>query len=251
MKKIITAVCVLLLAVPMSAQSKKKTAPEPTPDLRKIEAQIAELDGRIAAAELEANRLVWEKFIERSVKSARVIDIWKLDSFSPAALYDTVPHLGELERVHKAIDDEYVAMLATDPEYEGIRERWVASKDDTRARAEVNKEYNVLYDRLKRANPEEYTPLNNRRREAKIARDAAVTRWLLDYYQSRGEVMPTDNVITHSELRTIRAFGDISALTEDVNVLKQTRSKLKQKRADLIYGTDSSAADKIVVGGGC
>lgn len=240
MKKIILIAVAFLLSVPVvSAQSKKKT--DTKKELSRIEAQIADLEERIAAVDLEINRLIWEKHLERSEQGNKTISISAMRFVDPNAICDSVPHLGELYRQYKAIDAEYKALLATDPEYESIRRRWVAAGKDGAERPEIQKEYNLLYERMERNDPE-YLPLRQRLWRANSALNVAVVRWVLDFYQVRGEIMPTDNVIPAQELHTIRTLGEIPALTEDANILKSTRRKLKQKHNDLLYGIVSNGA---------
>ncbi len=231
MRRSVLAIVMCLTIVSAAFSQSKKDAAE----LSRLEASVAELDSKIALTELELNRLTWEKFLERAENSKKVIDIYKIGGFDRNALCDTIPELKELDRRHKAADSAYLAVLRSDPEYQGIRSRWVEARGDETKRAQIQGEYNVLYDRLKKSNPE-YTPLNSRRIEAKAALEIAIARRLLDYYHQRGEVMPTSTVGPRSEWNVIRTLGDIPSLTEDISLMKSTRKKIKQRINDVTYG---------------
>ncbi len=234
--------CLAVVSAAFAQSGKPRTAKE----LRRLEASVAELDSKIALAELELNRITWEKFLERAESSGKVINIDKIGGFDPNALCDTVPELKELDLRHKAADSAYVAILRSDPEYKGIRKRWVEARGDEAKRSQIREEYNALYDRLKNSNPE-YTPLNDRRIEAKAALEIAIARYLSDYYRQRGEIMPTSPVVSISELRTIISLGTTSSLTEDISMMKSTRKKLKQRINDITYGLEQDVKPKITL----
>ena len=91
MKKRVLITVICLTAV--SAMFARPEKPETDKERHRLEAHVAELDSRIALAELELNRLTWEKFLERAENSGNTIDIQKIGGLDRSALCDTVPEL--------------------------------------------------------------------------------------------------------------------------------------------------------------
>lgn len=84
-------------------------------------------------------------------------------------------------------------MLRTDPEYEAIRQEYVSLKgvSDRDRQAENRMRYNLLYDRLRRNNPD-YVPAWERMNEAKRQRNMGILRYLVESHAAAGRVLPTD-----------------------------------------------------------
>lgn len=155
--------------------------------------RIAQLDEAIRQVELTRNRLMWNTYLDYAEQGRITPDVMDYPGLDYARLRDTVPAIDTLGNRYTAAADAYTEVLRSDPEYEAIHQEYVALKgvSDRDRQAENKMRYNLLYDRLRRDNPD-YVPAWERMNEAKRQRNMGILRYLVESHAAAGRVLPTD-----------------------------------------------------------
>lgn len=221
---------ILTSAIPAAAKSPKQSD----------EQRLARLDREIAGLSLRLNHRTWECYIDYAGRVRQTIPIDKFKGADWQTLLDTVPELKAAQQCYKEAVDRVTELFRTDPEYESIHREYVSLKGvKDKAKNDANlQRYNLLYSRLRASNPD-YPTANSNRQKAYRARNAALTRYLLDYYRKQGRQMPMIDVISRygSELTILREeCPEIAAMNEELVLLRALRKELRERMLRKEYG---------------
>lgn len=221
---------ILTSAIPAAARSPKQSD----------EQRLARLDREIAGLSLRLNHRTWECYIDYAGRVRQTIPIDKFKGADWQTLLDTVPELKAAQQRYQAAVDRVTELFRTDPEYESIHREYVSLKGvKDKAKNEANlQRYNLLYSRLRASNPD-YPAANSIRQKAYRDRNAALTRYLLDYYRKQGRQMPMTDVISRysSEMTLLREeCPEIVAMNEELLLLRALRKELRERMLRKEYG---------------
>lgn len=172
----------LVAATCAAAQPAEGVSASEEPSAREAtDRRIARLDEAIRQVELTRNRLMWNTYLDYAEQGRITPDVMDYPGLDYERLRDTVPAIDTLGCRYTAAAEAYTEVLRTDPEYEAIHQEYVALKgvSDRDRQAENRMRYNLLYDRLRRNNPD-YVPAWERMNEAKRQRNMAVLRYLVE-----------------------------------------------------------------------
>jgi alkanesulfonate monooxygenase SsuD/methylene tetrahydromethanopterin reductase-like flavin-dependent oxidoreductase (luciferase family) len=186
------------------------------------------MNREIDSIDLVINRMVWETYIDDRKKQGRVIPIFALRSFNPDKLFDTVPAIRAARDKFLEADNEVKRVLSTDPDYAKTMERYVQATDsrDRPLIDSLQKELDVIRARVRTNNPE-FAPAQARRTETLLMQNPVIAEFLLDYYQSRGEIFPPKPVITDDELFEIMVSRRVVILENRKNDIEIQRAKVQ------------------------
>lgn len=205
-------------------QAKKPQKKSTAEKLEQVEAAQAELT-------LELNRLVWNSYFDYAQRRGSMVDMRKFKSINIKAVCDTVPALKSLWDAEFEAYKLWQQVLATDPEYEAIHAEYISLKgvnDKEKKNANLQR-YNLLYDRLSKDNPN-YNPARERKNALRKQLDEAIAYYLLSYYHARGEVMPCDEVLGYSLVRTLRQETlAIREQEQELSILAKLKAELEEQ----------------------
>lgn len=195
--------------------------------------KLARLEARIGELTLDLNRLVWESYLDYAEQTRTLPYIMNYPGLDYRALCDSVPQIAACDREYREASEAYTKILKSDSKYDAIHREYVALKNvDDKQRKSANREqYNLMYDRLRRKNSG-YAPALKARQDALCARNIAVARLLLDYYQRQGRVMPTEPLFrNHSQtMRTLRTReARIEACENELSALRRLRREVLEQ----------------------
>ena len=242
MKRIIgtllLAAATLLCAVPAVARKPKESD----------EQRLARLDREIAELSLRLNHKTWACYIDYAERTRRTIPINNFKQTDWKALLDTVPELKAAQERYKEASARVTELLKTDPEYEAIHKEYISLKGiNDKAKNDANMQrYNLLYSRMRASCPD-YPAAGDAKQKAYRERNAAVTRFLLDYYRQQRRVMPTQDVISgyRSEISAVRAeCPEIVVMEDDLMILRKLRKELNEQMLRREFGVKKPAERK-------
>jgi tetratricopeptide (TPR) repeat protein len=232
----------LLVAATCAAAQPAEGAPaSDEPSAREAtDRRIARLDEAIRQVELTRNRLMWNTYLDYAEQGRITPDVMDYPGLDYERLRDTVPAIDTLGCRYTAAAEAYTQVLRTDPEYEAIHQEYVALKgvSDRDRQAENKMRYNLLYDRLRRNNPD-YVPAWERMNEAKRQRNMAVLRYLVESHAAAGRVLPTDPLfrkisMVYTMLRN--RCPEIARLDVELDALCRMRRELWEAALRERYG---------------
>lgn len=202
--------------------------------------RIARLDEAIRQVELTRNRLMWNTYLDYAEQGRITPDVMDYPGLDYERLRDTVPAIDTLGCRYTAAAEAYTQVLRTDPEYEAIHQEYVALKgvSDRDRQAENKMRYNLLYDRLRRNNPD-YVPAWERMNEAKRQRNMGILRYLVESHAAAGRVLPTDPLfrkisMVYTMLRN--RCPEIARLDVELDALCRMRRELWEAALRERYG---------------
>ncbi len=161
-------------------------------ELDRLQKNIAELEEQLHELILFTNRITIEKYLEQASRNKSIIPVFNLAGFDWDALFDTVPHLGELHREFDFADNNLRKILEDYPEYLEIKK---LAKIEI---AEYRKQQGQFFLKLQEQDAN-YRVARIARDEALSTQNIEIVRYLLEYYQNRGESMPTSGMISERE----------------------------------------------------
>ena len=202
--------------------------------------RIARLDEAIRQVELTRNRLMWNTYLDYAEQGRITPDVMDYPGLDYERLRDTVPAIDTLGCRYTAAAEAYTQVLRTDPEYEAIHQEYVSLKgvSDRDRQAENRMRYNLLYDRLRRNNPD-YVPAWERMNEAKRQRNMAVLRYLVESHAAAGRVLPTDPLfrkisMVYTMLRN--RCPEIARLDVELDAPRRLLDGIADERFLLVFG---------------
>lgn len=230
-------------AVPVMAG--ERTATPPAADAaQRLEQLNAEIEARRAAL----NHFVWSCYLIHAEQARITPPIMDSKGMDFSAIRDTVPGIDRLQRDYLAADSVYTDILRTDSAYASIREEYIRLHDldpaDPKRRSNRER-YNLMYDRLRKDNPD-YIPAWKARNEAIRLRNMALTRLLLDYYKAQGRPMP-DETIRSQRRRLREEWPDIVRQESELDVLERLRGQLFEAQQRERFGLSAAEGTKEVV----
>lgn len=242
---LLLAAATLLCAVPAIAKTPKQND----------EQRLARLDREIADLSLRLNHKTWVCYIHYAERTRRTIPIDKFKGTDWQPLLDTVPELKAAQERYREASARVTELLKTDPEYESIHREYISLKGiKDKAKNDANiQRYNLLYSRMRAACPD-YSAANDAKRKTYRDRNAALTRYLLDYYKEQGREIPTEDVISvySSEMRAVRnECPEIVVMDDELTILRKLRKELREQMLRKEYGVKKSVerkSDKAYIG---
>ncbi len=221
LKHIIILGIFALCSLPAAAQNKTSDA----------DAKLARIDARIAQIRLDINVATIDGYLAYAESQRLRPDLSKIPGLNVRILCDSVPELKALDDERTAASEAYGKVLATDSKYKAIQQEYTSLKGvEDKARKNANEEqWNLLYERLKKNNPD-YVPARDRRNETRRAEAMAVVRYLADYYKSNGREMPLDDLIDYKQRSAIRATNpSLGSMESELSVLQKLRRELYEQ----------------------
>lgn len=242
---LLLAAAILMSAAPASAKSPRQSD----------EQRLVRLDREIAGLSLRLNHGTWECYIDYACRMRQAIPVDKFKGADWQALLDTVPELKALQQQYREASARVTELLKTDPEYESIHREYISLKGvKDKAKNDANiQRYNLLYSRMRASNPD-YPAANDAKRKAYRERNAALTRYLLDYYREQGREMPMTGVIGNysSEMLLVRdECPELKAMNEKLVILRKLRKELQEQMLRSEFGVrkrEDAKPDKSYVG---
>lgn len=207
-----------------AALAKKPQKKSTAEKLEQVEAAYAELT-------LKLNRQVWNSYFDYAQRRGSMVDMRKFKNMNVKAVCDTVPVLKSLWDAELEAYKQWQQVLATDPEYEAIHAEYISLKgvDDKEKKTANSQRYNIMYDRLSKGNPD-YNPARERKNALRKQLDEAIAHYLLSYYHARGEVMPCDEVLGYSLVRTLRQETlVIREQEQELSILTKLKAELEEQ----------------------
>lgn len=241
MKTLWIGLVLLLAAVPVGAKNPGETCEE----------KLERIDARIADLSLRLNHRIWECYIDYARSVGKLIPITRFEGADYRSLLDTVPSLKAAQQYYREATDRWTEILKTDPQYESIHNEYVSLRgvsDKALNHANMQR-YNLMYDRLRKNCPE-YASVNAARLKAQRERNAALARYLLDYYRKKGREMIPDGIIStySAEMKILRReCPEIPRMEEELALLRALRKELQERMLRREYGlkrTDEPVSGK-------
>lgn len=231
----------LVAATCAAAQPAEGVSASEEPSAREAtDRRIARLDEAIRQVELTRNRLMWNTYLDYAEQGRITPDVMDYPGLDYERLRDTVPAIDTLGCRYTAAAEAYTEVLRTDPEYEAIRQEYVSLKgvSDRDRQAENRMRYNLLYDRLRRNNPD-YVPAWERMNEARRQRNMGILRYLVESHAAAGRVLPTDPLfrkisMVYTMLRN--RCPEIARLDVELDALCRMRRELWEAALRERYG---------------
>ncbi len=181
--------------------------------------QVASIKAELDSLELLQNFLIFSRFINDRENSSHPIPIFGLKTYTPSALFDTVPAIKALRKVYLDADGAYEQLLKRDSTYSALSDVVMKSKN----RAEMEDAAFVLgnYEASKMKEMPELIEASNKRQVALSRQNAAMTRFILDHYQSQNRILPMEGLISENEIEAItNSNREISDVAQKIAILE-------------------------------
>ncbi len=238
-------VLLLFLAAPAAAKRPAAPVQQPAAAEESLDSKIARIQNRIGELTREQNYLTWDCYLRYVEEQGLTPDITKLCNEDNLSRLDTIPAIAALHQAMRTAGDAYTEVLRTDPEYEAVHREYVAIKRlNDKERDNLNKEqYNLMYDRLRKSNPD-YTPALQRMRETKRQYYTAVLRVLVDYHKTHGYSLPTTMLFGKFSATMTMLRGccpKIDMLDEELKATNTLLRQLLARRVSAEFDTPAAA----------
>ncbi|MEG1700392.1 MAG: hypothetical protein RR270_03820 [Alistipes sp.] len=199
--------------------------------LKRIETERADLALRL-------DKIVWDSYFNYASLTETMIDISRFKQINIKSMCDSVPALKALWQADSVAYKQWQQVLSTDAEYNAIHDEYTSlanTRDQQKNNANLQR-YNLLYDRLLRNNPD-YKPTTTRKNETRRQRNEGITRYLVNYYHAHGQLMPREELLNYSLMRTLReGYPAIVTMERELSLTDKLLRELQEQLLRERYG---------------
>lgn len=183
------------------------------------------IKAEIDSLELVLNKMLFTHLIESRENTPYPISIFGFRGYNPEALFDTVPEIRALRSEFLEADRTYEQLLKSDPKYAELYDNFANAKNKQEQEEAIFKLSN--YRNLNLDMHPEWNAASNKRMVALSNQNAAITRFLLNLYQSQKKIMPTVGLIPPDDIENIiNSNPPIREVSEKIAILRSIQMQV-------------------------